>query len=80
MILEQIRWRSLLNTTLHYRTNGIDLHGNSNDTNRVHRPPSYTASEDQQIYVYVTAPRYFRSLGKLLNRSSRRYDASLLYF
>ncbi|XP_011137459.1 neprilysin-1 [Harpegnathos saltator] len=67
-----IRWRSLLNTTLHYRTNSIDLHGDSNDTNRVHRPPSYSASEDQQIYVYVTAPRYFRSLGKLLNRSSRR--------
>ncbi|XP_046614383.1 neprilysin-3-like isoform X1 [Neodiprion virginianus] len=28
--------------------------------------------EDQVIYVYVTAPHYFRSLGKLLNRFSRR--------
>ncbi|XP_012267050.2 neprilysin-1 isoform X2 [Athalia rosae] len=29
-------------------------------------------AEDQVIYVYVTAPHYFRSLGKLLNRFSRR--------
>ncbi|XP_011867543.1 PREDICTED: neprilysin-1 [Vollenhovia emeryi] len=67
-----IRWRSLLNTTLRYRASGVDLHDDNNDTNRVHRPPTYVASEDQQIYVYITAPRYFRSLGKLLSRSSRR--------
>ncbi|XP_071650462.1 neprilysin-1 isoform X1 [Temnothorax longispinosus] len=66
-----IKWRSLLNTTLRYRENGADLHSDNNDTNRV-RPPTYVASEDQQIYVYITAPRYFRSLGKLLNRSSKR--------
>ncbi|XP_050464236.1 neprilysin-1-like [Cataglyphis hispanica] len=59
-----IRWKTLLNT-LRPR---IDLH-DDNDTNHVHAPP---ASEDQQIYVYVTAPRYLRSLGKLLNRSSKR--------
>ncbi|KAL0115549.1 hypothetical protein PUN28_010815 [Cardiocondyla obscurior] len=61
-----ISWRSLLNSTLRYRVNG----NRNNDTNTVHHP--YVASEDQQIYVYITAPRYFRSLGKLLNRSSRR--------
>ncbi|EZA60236.1 Endothelin-converting enzyme [Ooceraea biroi] len=65
-----IRWRSLLNATLSYRINEIDLHDDNNDTNRVQRPP-YVASEDQ-IYVYVTAPRYFRNLGKLLSRSSKR--------
>ncbi|XP_011057203.1 PREDICTED: neprilysin-1-like isoform X2 [Acromyrmex echinatior] len=67
-----IRWRSLLNATLPYRVNGVDLNGGNNDTNSVQRPPTYVASEDQQIYVYITAPRYFRSLGKLLSRSSRR--------
>ncbi|XP_012226290.1 neprilysin-1 [Linepithema humile] len=65
-----IRWRSLLNTTLRHGANSTDLYSNNNDTNRAYRPP-YTA-DDQQIYVYVTAPRYFRSLGKLLNRSSKR--------
>ncbi|XP_018056430.1 PREDICTED: neprilysin-1-like [Atta colombica] len=67
-----IRWRSLLNATLPYRVNSVDLNGDNNDTNSVQRPPMYVASEDQQIYVYITAPRYFRSLGKLLSRSSRR--------
>ncbi|KAG5319125.1 NEP protein, partial [Acromyrmex heyeri] len=67
-----IRWRSLLNATLSYRVNGVDLNGGNNDTNSVQRPPTYVASEDQQIYVYITAPRFFRSLGKLLSRSSRR--------
>ncbi|XP_018357556.1 PREDICTED: endothelin-converting enzyme 1-like, partial [Trachymyrmex cornetzi] len=67
-----IRWRSLLNATLPYRANGVDLNGGNNDTNSVQRPPTYVASEDQQIYVYIMAPRYFRSLGKLLSRSSRR--------
>ncbi|XP_018397031.1 PREDICTED: neprilysin-like [Cyphomyrmex costatus] len=67
-----IRWRSLLNASLPYRANGVDLNDGNNDTNSVQRPPTYVASEDQQIYVYITAPRYFRSLGKLLSRSSRR--------
>ncbi|XP_018342778.1 PREDICTED: neprilysin-1-like [Trachymyrmex septentrionalis] len=67
-----IRWRSLLNATLPYRVNGVDLNGGNNDTNSVQRPPTYVASEDQQIYIYITAPRYFRNLGKLLSRSSRR--------
>ncbi|KAG5321089.1 NEP protein, partial [Pseudoatta argentina] len=67
-----IRWRSLLNATLSYRVNGVDLNSGNNDTNSVQRPPTYVASEDQQIYVYITASRFFRSLGKLLSRSSRR--------
>ncbi|XP_011636388.1 neprilysin-1-like [Pogonomyrmex barbatus] len=65
-----IKWKSLLNTTLLYRTNGDEFHDDNNDTNLVRSP--YIAPEDQQIYVYITAPRYFRSLGKLLSRSSRR--------
>jgi hypothetical protein len=73
----QIRWRPLLNATLRYHINDINYDDN-NDTNRVQRPP-YVISEDQQIYVYVTAPRYFRSLGKLLSRSSKRYISSVLY-
>lgn len=67
-----IRWKSLLNATLRYRTSGnVDSYDDNNDTNRVERPP-YAVSEDQQIYVYVTVPRYFRNLGKLLSRSSKR--------
>ncbi|XP_070166397.1 neprilysin-1 isoform X3 [Polyergus mexicanus] len=65
-----IRWKSLLNTTLRPR---IDLH-DDNDTNYIYASP---ASEDQQIYVYVTAPRYLRNLGKLFNRSSKRLTRSV---
>ncbi|XP_076638551.1 neprilysin-1 isoform X4 [Colletes latitarsis] len=60
-----IRWGTLLNATLGATT--ADLYNHSHDRGR-----SVQAFEDQLIYVYVTAPRYFRSLGKLLNRFSRR--------
>ncbi|GAB1862340.1 Endothelin-converting enzyme 1 [Camponotus japonicus] len=61
-----IRWKSLLNTTLRQR---ITSHDDNNDTNYIYVPP---ASQDQQIYVYVTAPHYLHNLGKLFNRSSKR--------
>ncbi|XP_054011540.1 neprilysin-1-like isoform X2 [Hylaeus anthracinus] len=60
-----IRWGTLLNATLGATT--ADLYNHSHNRGR-----SAQAFEDQLIYVYVTAPRYFRSLGKLLNRFSRR--------
>lgn len=57
-------WGTLLNATLGAAT--ADLYNHSS-RNRDRAP-----YEDQLVYVYVTAPRYFRSLGKLLNRFSRR--------
>ncbi|XP_076284156.1 neprilysin-1 isoform X4 [Lasioglossum baleicum] len=60
-----IRWGTLLNATLGAAT--ADLYNHSRNRDR-----SAYGYEDQLVYVYVTAPRYFRSLGKLLNRFSRR--------
>ncbi|XP_017883535.1 neprilysin-1-like isoform X2 [Ceratina calcarata] len=60
-----IRWGTLLNATLGTAT--ADLYNQSRNR---HRP--VFGYDDQLVYVYVTAPRYFRSLGKLLNRFSRR--------
>ncbi|XP_015109217.1 neprilysin-2 [Diachasma alloeum] len=55
-----IRWGTLLNSTLSNNPNMMNLYnrGYSND--------------ERLVYVYVTAPRYFRSLGKLLNQFSKR--------
>lgn len=61
-----IRWGTLLNATLGAAT--ADLYNHS----RSSQDRSSYGSDDQLVYVYVTAPRYFRSLGKLLNRFSRR--------
>ncbi|CAL7951057.1 unnamed protein product [Xylocopa violacea] len=60
-----IRWGTLLNATLGAAT--ADLYNHSRNWDR-----SPHSLDDQLVYVYVTAPRYFRSLGKLLNRFSRR--------
>ncbi|XP_031366733.1 neprilysin-1-like isoform X5 [Apis dorsata] len=56
-----IRWGTLLNATLGAATADLYNHSSRN-RDRAH----------YGYYVYVTAPRYFRSLGKLLNRFSRR--------
>ncbi|KAI4501551.1 hypothetical protein M0802_003428 [Mischocyttarus mexicanus] len=61
-----IRWGTLLNATLGAAT--ADLFNRNKTLDRDRR----FNTDDQMIYVYVTAPRYFRSLGKLLNRFSRR--------
>ncbi|XP_008550399.1 endothelin-converting enzyme 1 [Microplitis demolitor] len=53
-----IRWKTLLNITVDKDTfNDLYKHG---------------TTDDQFVYVYITAPRYFRSLGKLLNQFSNR--------
>ncbi|XP_044585974.1 endothelin-converting enzyme 1-like isoform X1 [Cotesia glomerata] len=53
-----IRWKTLLNITMDNDTlNNLYKHG---------------TTDDQFVYVYITAPRYFRSLGKLLNQFSKR--------
>ncbi|XP_023244944.1 endothelin-converting enzyme-like 1 [Copidosoma floridanum] len=57
-----IRWGMLLNLTLDNAT--ADLYNHD-------RYREYI-NDDQPAYVYVTAPHYFRSLGKLLNRFSKR--------
>ncbi|KOX71067.1 Neprilysin [Melipona quadrifasciata] len=61
-----IRWGTLLNATLGAATADLYNHSRNRDRGAAH------GYEDQLVYVYVTAPRYFRSLGKLLNRFSRR--------
>ncbi|XP_043792459.1 neprilysin-1-like isoform X1 [Apis laboriosa] len=61
-----IRWGTLLNATLGAATADLYNHSSRN------RDRAHYGYEDQLVYVYVTAPRYFRSLGKLLNRFSRR--------
>ncbi|XP_015187858.1 PREDICTED: neprilysin-like isoform X2 [Polistes dominula] len=61
-----IRWGTLLNATLGAAT--ADLFNRNKTLDRDRR----FNTDDHVIYVYVTAPRYFRSLGKLLNRFSRR--------
>ncbi|XP_043274148.1 neprilysin isoform X3 [Venturia canescens] len=58
-----IRWGTLLNDTLGTTTTGFYGHGTSRAGH---------AKDDRLVYVYVTAPRYFRSLGRLLNRFSKR--------
>ncbi|XP_047359267.1 neprilysin isoform X2 [Vespa velutina] len=71
-----IRWGTLLNATLGAAT--ADLFNRNKTLDRDRR----FNTDDQMIYVYVTAPRYFRSLGKLLNRFSRRiiYNGLLLLY
>ncbi|XP_014222216.1 neprilysin-1-like isoform X1 [Trichogramma pretiosum] len=54
-----IRWKLLLNLSLDNATAQLYYNG-------FHR------NEDHSSYIYVTAPHYFRSLGKLLNRFSKR--------
>ncbi|XP_076666127.1 neprilysin-1 isoform X2 [Andrena cerasifolii] len=58
-----IRWGTLLNVTMGSAT--ADLYNHRRNKDR-------STYDDQLVYVYVTAPRYFRSVGKLLNRFSRR--------
>ncbi|KAJ8672950.1 hypothetical protein QAD02_004211, partial [Eretmocerus hayati] len=57
-----IRWRMLFNSTLDNATAELFDH----EQNHEH------SIEEQPAYIYVTAPHYFRSLGKLLNRFSKR--------
>ncbi|KAG7200209.1 hypothetical protein KM043_000641 [Ampulex compressa] len=60
-----IRWGTLLNATLGAAT--ADLYSHSRTKAR-----TSFAHDDQLVHVYVTAPRYFRSLGKLLNHFPKR--------
>ncbi|KAG8036773.1 hypothetical protein G9C98_004095, partial [Cotesia typhae] len=53
-----IRWKTLLNITM--------------DNNTLNNLYKRETTDDQFVYVYITAPRYFRSLGKLLNQFSKR--------
>ncbi|XP_034940885.1 neprilysin-2 [Chelonus insularis] len=62
-----IRWKTLLNFTL----TETDINNKYNHG---------TMTDDQLIYVYITAPRYFRSLGKLLNQFSKRIIYNSLLF
>ncbi|XP_051159480.1 neprilysin-1-like [Leptopilina boulardi] len=62
---DYIRWGILLNDTM--------VNNSTADQNIRNRADYETGSENESLYyVYVTAPRYFRSLGKLLNKFPKR--------
>ncbi|XP_033217497.1 neprilysin-21-like [Belonocnema kinseyi] len=61
---DYVRWGILVNATIGNTT------ADQSNRNRADYDAGY--EEENINYVYVTAPRYFRSLGKLLNRFPKR--------